>query len=178
MMARTEREEDVPQRLYAELRLPLLRFFMRRVGDRSEAEDLTQETFARLLRRRGEEDVDDSHAFVFRIAINLLHDRARRSAIRNSATLLDLDCAPVDELTAEFLEDRDPERVLLGKEDVGELVRVLDELNERTRDIFILFRLEKLKQRDIAALYGISRSTVEKEVMRATLHLSLRFGRD
>ena len=178
MPGRSVQDDDQAQRLYAELRQPLLRFFMRRVQDPADAEDLTQETFARLLRHPGDRAVADSRAFVFRVAINLLRDRARRLAVRNSATLLDLGSAPVDELTAEFVEDRDPERVLLGKEDVGRLVRVLGGLDERTRDIFILFRLEKMKQRDIAALYGISRSTIEKIIMRATLHLSLSFERD
>lgn len=177
MPGRSAQDDHQAQQLYAELRQPLLRFFMRRVGDPAEADDLTQEAFARLLRQPRSQAVADSRAFVFRIAINLLRDRARRLAVRNSVTLVDLGSAPVNELTAEFVEDRHPERVLLAKEDVGRLVHVLGELDERTRDIFILFRLEKMKQRDIAALYGISRSTVEKIIMRATLHLSLRFER-
>lgn len=177
-MPKPAQDGDPAQRLYADLRQPLLRFFMRRVGNSADAEDLTQEAFARLLRQSRDESVSDSRAFVFKIAINLLRDRGRRSATRYSATILDLSSAPIDELTLEFVEDRNPERVLLAKEDVGQLVRVLGELDERSRDIFILFRLEKMKQRDIAALYGISRSTVEKIIMRVTLHLSLRFERD
>ena len=51
---------------------------------------------------------------------------------------------------------------------------ILDELGQRTRDIYVLFRLESMKQKEIAALFGIARSTVEKEVMKATLHLALR----
>ena len=43
-------------------------------------------------------------------------------------------------------------------------------------DVFVLYRLEKMKQREIAALYGISVSSVEKYVARATEHLSLVFG--
>ncbi|MDE2306564.1 MAG: sigma-70 region 4 domain-containing protein, partial [Gammaproteobacteria bacterium] len=45
---------------------------------------------------------------------------------------------------------------------------------DRTRDIFVLFRLEHMKQKDIAALYGIAQSTVEKHVMRAVMHLATR----
>ena len=33
-----------------------------------------------------------------------------------------------------------------------------------------------MKQKDIAALYGIAQSTVEKHVMRAMLHLATRCG--
>jgi RNA polymerase sigma-70 factor (ECF subfamily) len=52
----------------------------------------------------------------------------------------------------------------------------LDALDERTKNIFILFRLEGMRQKDIAAAYGISVSTVEKHVMAAVLHLAKRFG--
>jgi len=34
-----------------------------------------------------------------------------------------------------------------------------------------------MKQKDIAVLYGIGQSTVEKHVMRAVLHLARRCGR-
>ncbi len=84
----------------------------------------------------------------------------------------------MSELTHEFVEDRTPERVLQGRDEVTEVVRALGELKERTRDIYLLFRLEQMKHREIAVLYGISQSTVEKEIMRATLHLAMRFRRD
>jgi RNA polymerase sigma-70 factor (ECF subfamily) len=54
-------------------------------------------------------------------------------------------------------------------------LKALDELGQRTRDIYVLFRLEAMKQREIAALYGLTVKSVEKHVMRATLHLALRF---
>jgi RNA polymerase sigma-70 factor (ECF subfamily) len=74
------------------------------------------------------------------------------------------------------MEERSPERVLLARESLTKVLACLDELGEKTRDIFILFRLENMKQKDIAALYGIGQSTVEKHVMKAALHLAVRFG--
>jgi len=59
-------------------------------------------------------------------------------------------------------------------ENLTGVLRTLDKLGERTRDMFILFRLENMSQGDIAALYGCSRSTVEKHVMKATFHLLLK----
>ncbi len=159
------------------LRTPLMRFFLRRVRDRVEAEDLTQEVFARLLGTAKRDRVEDPQAFVFQIALNLLTDRSRRTQRRGKAQLALVDPHRVSELTMEFVEDRTPERVLEGRDDVERVVKALGELSERTRDIYLLFRLENMKQAKIAELFGISRSTVEKEVMRATLHLSLRFGR-
>ena len=74
------------------------------------------------------------------------------------------------------MEDIDPERVLIAREDLTEVMACLDELGERTKNIFILFRLEGMRQKEIAALYGIGLSTVEKHVMAATIRLARRFG--
>jgi len=158
------------------LRGPLTRFFMRRVANAAEAEDLTQDTFTRLIAAAGGHAPIDPKAFVFRTALNLLRDRARRLQTRASAQIDTIAITPVSPVTLEFVEDRDPERVLQAQDELSHVMSVLDELKPRTRDIFLLFRLENMKQAAIADLYGISRSTVEKEVMRATLHLATRLG--
>jgi RNA polymerase sigma factor (sigma-70 family) len=159
------------------LRGPLMRFFLRRVRDRAEAEDLTQDSFARMLATARREQIEDPQAFIFQIAINLLRDRGRKSQRRGDAQLGAVDPHRISELTHEFVEDRTPERVLQARGDVAEVMRALGELGQRTADIYVLFRLENMKQAEIASVYGISRSTVEKEVMKATLHVASRFGR-
>lgn len=159
------------------LRAPLMRFFMRRLRDRAQAEDYTQECLARMVAVGEREDVDDPEAFVFRIALNLLIEEGRRRARRAQQPFLNADHHRISEATREFVEDRTPERVLEGKQTVAAVIAALDELGSRTRDIYVLFRLEKMKQYEIAEQFGISVSTVEKEVMKATLHLAIRFGR-
>ena len=72
------------------------------------------------------------------------------------------------------MEELSPERVLLSKASLKEALELLEELGERTRNIFVLFRLENMKQKEIAAFYGIGQSTVEKHVMKAVLHLAAR----
>lgn len=166
--------DDLRARLDARFRGPLMSFFLRRVRDRDEAEDLTQDVFVRLVGSASLDNIENADAFVFKVASNLLLDRARRS--RNRVEKIGLDSALVDEIAQEFVEDRGPERVLLGRQALCDVLAALDELGERTRNIFILFRLENMKQRDIAELYGISQSTVEKHVMRAVMHLAVRFG--
>jgi len=42
------------------------------------------------------------------------------------------------------------------------VVAALQELGERTRDVFMLDRLEHMKHAEIATLFGISVSAVEK----------------
>jgi len=166
--------EDLRKRLDARFRGPLMSFFLRRVRDREEAEDLTQEVFVRLIGSGSLDRIENADAFVFKVASNLLLDRARKSRRRLEKS--PLDTALVNEIAREFVEDRGPERVLLGRQTLAEVLGALDELGERTRNIFILFRLENMKQRDIAELYGIAQSTVEKHVVKAVMHLASRFG--
>jgi RNA polymerase sigma-70 factor (ECF subfamily) len=80
------------------------------------------------------------------------------------------------QLESQLVEAISPERVLLSEDSLADVLRSLEELGELTRNIFILFRLENMKQKDIAALYGIGQSTVEKHVVKAVLHLANRYG--
>ena len=154
-------------------RRPLMTFFMRRVRDPLEAEDLTQEVFARALASGELCRVERPDSFLFTIATNLLRDR-HRLAVRRSGASATADASFVK--SGELVEDRGPERVLEGYESLTEVLAALDELSRRTRDIFILFRLENMKQKDIAALYGTTQKAVEKHVLKAVMHLALRFG--
>jgi RNA polymerase sigma factor (sigma-70 family) len=161
--------------LDARFRRPLMSYFLRRLGNRSEAEDLTQQVFVRVL--AGEmAELENPQAYIFTVASNLLKDRGRATLRRGGEAVPPPEDELVDELLATLVEERSPERVLLGKEALAGVLKALDELGERTRDIFILFRLENMKQAQIASLFGISQSTVEKHVMRATAHLALRRG--
>jgi RNA polymerase sigma factor (sigma-70 family) len=153
-------------------RRPLMSFFLRRVSDHAEAEDLTQQVFLRLLASPNAKSYGLQAPLVFRIAANLLRDRRRAAGTRGEHLRL-VDDRDIDTLSA-GAEDLTPERVLLSRENLSEVLRTLDQLGPRTRDMFILFRLENMNQADIAALFGCSRSTVEKQVMKATYHLLLK----
>lgn len=168
--------EDVNKRLCARYRRPLLAYFQRRLNDRSEAEDLTQDVFVRLLAVASFDGVDNVDAYVFKIATNVLYDRHRRALRQHWEDESPLDEDIIAEIASFCVEDRGPERVLLGKEALATALKALDELGDRTRNIFVLSRLERMKQKDIAVLYGIAPSTVEKHVLRAIAHIALRLG--
>lgn len=174
-----QRDADGLIALDRTFRAPLLSFFAKRVQSRSEAEDLTQEVFIRLLRHPDRNGGRTLGAFVFTIAANLLRDRAKAAATAGDRLaqglnpLLDDATAPAPAL----IEDRNPERVLLGKEAIESVIQSLYELDDRTRDVFILSRLENMPHREIARMHGISVSMVEKLMMKAIAHLAARFMR-
>jgi RNA polymerase sigma factor (sigma-70 family) len=173
-------EQDLRDRLDAQYRGSLMAYFLRRVRDRAEAEDLTQEVFLRVVRQDESGDANRASAYIFRIAANLLHDRYRRAQTRQAAAHASLDQRPELQLApglpSNLIEDRAPERVLLARESLAEVMRALGELSERTRDVFILHRLENMRQREIAELFGLSVSAVEKHIIKATAHLLRRLG--
>ena len=164
-------------RMEAHFRPALMSFFLRRIGNYAEAQDLTQQVFVRLAAVDGLGRVEHTTGYVFTIAANLLKDRRRKMRTSPPAVCLP-DHALIDELIDGAVEDRSPERVILARETLSDVLRTLDALGEKTRDIFILFRLENMKQREIAELYGIAQSTVEKHIMKATLRLAQKYGSD
>jgi RNA polymerase sigma-70 factor (ECF subfamily) len=168
--------DPTPERALALLderyRRPLLAYFRRRLGTPADAEDLTQDVFERLLKELRATSVLNAEALIFRIAINLLRDRFRRQRTRGTPASLSSEDAT--EFADALAVDLSPERVVMGEMSLQEVDMTLRELGERTRAIFYLYRLENLKVREIAELYGISASAIEKQIAKALLHLTRR----
>jgi DNA-directed RNA polymerase specialized sigma24 family protein len=99
--------QDPAAGLDARFRRPLMKFFMRRVHDVLEAEDLTQEVFTRALSSGELSRVQRPDSFLFTVATNLLRDR-HRSAVRRSASATE--AASIAEFR-DGVEDCGPERV-------------------------------------------------------------------
>jgi RNA polymerase sigma factor (sigma-70 family) len=168
--------EQLRNELAARFQRPLMTFFLRRVRDRSLAEDLTQDVLLKVVRASEKGQIERADSYVFKVAINLLRDQRRRAQRVGPAIFLPIEADRDGHLESQLVEAISPERVLLSEDSLADVLRCLEELGELTRNIFILFRLENMKQKDIAALYGIGQSTVEKHVIKAVLHLSNRYG--
>lgn len=152
--------------LFERYRPALFSYFVRRLRKPSDAEDLVQDVFVRLSRLDPAVEVRNAEAFIFHTAVNLLRDRGRRlQAQRHVGALSVLQFEPAD-------EEPGVQRVLEARAELGEVISALKALSERTRNIFILRRLEQVKVEDIAMFYGISVSAVEHHITRAQAHLA------
>lgn len=145
-------------------RRPLLAYFLKRTRNSAEVEDLVQETFYRIIRRSGGEEIRNPEAFLFQTAANLIRDHARREATQTSSLSTFAEFTNTTEVIS-------PERVLQSKQSLKSILAALESVGEITKDIFILHRLEHMKYKEIASLYGISQSAVEKHMMKAIAHL-------
>lgn len=145
---------------------PLMRYFRRHGVAETDAEDLVQEVFVRLVRVKSLESVNNSEAFVFRVASNILRDASRRKTARQFSK------------HDEYLDDShscdiiSPERVLISREDLQGIKTEILKMPEKMRATFILHRFEGLKYREIASTLNISMSSVEKNMIQAIARIA------
>ncbi len=152
----------------ADLRHALQRFIEGRLRDRTESEDLVQETYLRLYDYRRTRSVADVGAFCFAVARNLIQDHLRRLRVR-----------PVG---AELAEDTvcpapRADEILAYRERVDLLTRALRAMPALRREVFIRRRLEEQPVATIAVDMGLGLSAVEKHVVRALADLRAALDR-
>jgi RNA polymerase sigma factor (sigma-70 family) len=165
--------DGVFESLSKRFRTPLVRFFERRIGRHSETEDLVQEVFLRLADGARLESVEHMEAYLFTAAANLLRDRQRRLSARASDAH-----EPYEDEVHGGADDRStPERALSVTQAMQQLAATLQELPERTRNVWVLYHLDDLSQADIARQLGIAISTIEKHLHRANVYLLKKIDR-
>jgi RNA polymerase sigma-70 factor (ECF subfamily) len=139
---------------------PALRRYFARRAAAADIDDLVQEVFLSLQSRGETSDIENVEGYLFRTAANVLGQRRRRSTWSwGRQEEIDDANGPADELS--------PERILIGREDFDALLVALRELPPRSRLAFMLFRVERLPQEDIARRMGISARAVRALVLRA-----------
>ena len=148
----------------------LRRFVISRIGRVPDVDDLVQEVFVRFARRDPGQAIDRLDAYLFQAANNLIRDRARRQQVRRVA-------AAEAEDAGRPAPPHSPEQLLIDRETLTQVRKALSDLPERTRHVFLLYRIDGLRHQDIAEALGMSVSTVEKDVRRAMAHLTRRVRR-
>lgn len=164
-----------------EFRRPLLSYFRRRLGKPQEAEDLVQDVFLKLGQKADLNVVDNPQGYIFKIASNQLKDHVRREVFRKQDNHVSLGDLLTEAFTTHHLvEEIEPERILMAKHRLAGVGAVLDQLSERTRSVFLLYRVDGMTRREIADHHSISVSAVDKHLARAiasvTKHLEASDG--
>lgn len=135
----------------------------RRGRSRHDADDIAQEAWIRLIRHEQAATLENPEGFMMRTAFNLSIDVHRSDISRGQELALD------DVVLA--AESPNVEEVVLGRERMGRLAVCLGRLAPKTREILLAHRLDGLSYREIADHHGLSISTVEKHIAKATLQL-------
>ncbi|SEK05530.1 RNA polymerase sigma-70 factor, ECF subfamily [Sphingobium sp. AP50] len=147
--------------LYRKEKPRLLRFFLRRLRNQADADEMAQEVLARYFKAASNLEVATPEAYLTRIATNMLRDRAELGATR-----LALRSVPLDE--ALLLTDQiDPYREASAREDVARWESLLRGLPRETVDIFLLNRLEGYSYREIGFNKRLPLWIVQKQMLKA-----------
>ena len=147
-------------------------FLVRALAHRSDAEDLTQETFLRLVRAASRYEPEGRFAaWLFRIAGNLARAEMRRRRVRGWLTGVARvqDDAVLESLPAPRAFD--PDGPLANAEIRAALAHALARLPERQRLAVLLRYFEDLPLREVAAALGIRERAAESLVARGTARL-------
>lgn len=142
---------------------PVLRRFIEgRLHDRTDSEDLLQETYLRLYDYRRTRSVADVGAFCFAVARNLIRDHRRG---RNTGPVL----VEADEMITCPAPRAD--EILSYRERVDVLRQALRAMPPLRREVFLRRRLDDQPVEAISEAVGIGRSAVDKHVSRAVADL-------
>lgn len=156
--------------LFLAHRCELQAYLTEKLRDADIAADLTQETFLRYAERREGDGAAVVHdrSYLYRTANNLAIDHVRRQARQQTDTV-------ASDYLAQMPEDRPSlEDATDARRSLDRLRAAVEELPERTRQVFVLGRLEGLPYRQIADRLGISESSVQKHLARALRHVMQR----
>ena len=156
---------------YLKYKKPLYGFVKKFVHSEELANDLAQEAFIKLWESRSKLDnVRSLKAYLFTIAKN--------HTLNNLKKVLQSDTA-MPEIIRRFKESSNSvEEQLLNKEYEAYLKKILNDLPERTRQIFIQCRDQGRTYEEVAQEMGISRDAVKKHMVNAMKYLSTSVKRD
>lgn len=148
-----------------------LRGYFRRQGITDDAEDLVQEVFIRLAQAYARMHWENPDGYVFTIASHILTDHRRKGTTRRAGQH--------DELSEDLASPGEtPERSLLNRDRLRQVVASLKTLHPNCYHSFILHRFENMPQGEIARRLGLSVSTIEKHIMTALHHLNTTLGKE
>jgi len=156
------------EKLFRRLSDQVFRYVRSMTGSDATADDVTQDTFARLWSRREHlDEVDNLPAYIFQIARRQVYNLHRDQRVRreNEAQLHDRELAAL------------PDRPDAGV-DTEILQQMLDawidELPDRQREAITLSRMDGLSHDAIADVMDISPHTVNAHIVKAMKHLRSR----
>lgn len=159
------RKQDVG-RLYRDHHGWLVAFLYRRLGDRSDAADLAQDAFLRLLKRpRTFDSRDGTRAYLSRMARGLCVDLWRRQSVEQ-AYLRALAEQPQHSPPC-------PERQALIVQALCEIDRLLQRQPVKAANAFVMAVVEGRTDKDVATALGVSDRMVRKYVARVMLECAM-----
>lgn len=164
------------EKLYREYFTPVYRYTLSLVHDPDMAEEITQETFFRALKKindyRGEASLK---VWLCQIARNLSFDSLRRQSKTTALTKHDDES---DDYELPAGSESDPEEQLLRKQTAMKIHRILHDLKEPYKEVFQLRTFGDLSFAEIGELFGKSESWARVTYYRSRMMIKEELDED
>ena len=141
--------------------------------NRSDADDVVQECFLRLYKKRAWRgipglvvEIKDERAYLARVVWRMARDRQRRPRREEGGM-------EMDTITA---TDHSPEAAAVSSSGIARIHRLIDTLPEELRQPLVLSTLEEMTSAKIGVALGIPEGTVRTRIQRARLLLKQKLG--
>jgi len=151
-------EEKVYEQLYREHAEKICYYLYYKYGDMEKAQDLVQDSYAKLWVNCSKIIFGAAKSFLYKIANN-----ASINAFVHQKTVL-----KYQKIKQKNYTNESPEFQMEEKEFMERLNKAISDLKDGQREVFLLSRIEKKTYNEIAEMLEISIKTVEKR-----MHLAL-----
>ncbi len=139
------------------------------LGNRQDAEDVTQETFITAFRKLDKfESRSSFYTWLHRIAFNAAIDLQRRKK-RTKNQFVSSEMIDTAEPTGQ--KTSSPASIVMAKETVSQVQLALSRLDEERRNIIVLRDLQGIDYAEIASMLDIPVGTVRSRLHRARIEL-------
>lgn len=160
------------ERLFGQQQAAIASFIARRVRRKSDAVDLTQEVYLRLLRLGNAGVIENPEGYLFAVAANL---------VKEHAALEVLSGVSVEVSEAQFHEALTQHPIFESAVDLDaravRLREVIGQLAPKCRAVVVLKYQQELSYGEIAVRLGISTNMVKKYLAQALVHCRRRMSR-
>ena len=164
MMLINKGDIQMMQSLFERYHIRIYNYCLKLTKNRAVSEDITQDTFYKIIKYRKSFKDKTFAAWIFTITRNLCidHLKKNKSSALNTVSLEDK-----QETNSYENDDKN--------EAIEQLKISLNKLGTLDRELIILSRYEKLKYKDIANIVKISESAVKTRIHRALQKLKLYY---
>lgn len=150
---------------------------LRMLGNRAEAEDLTQEVFVQVFKAIGTFRGDSKlSTWIYRIAVNLCKNRSKYLRVRHAGEQDELEAVaervPLGQATkANVAQIERPDEAMAGKQVERIVQNAILQIDPTFRECLILRDVEELSYEEIEQITGLPAGTVKSRIFRARAQL-------
>mgnify|MGYP001791474217 CR=1 FL=1 len=142
--------------IYNELGTPLRNFLFYKTGSLEQSKDLAQEAFIRLWNNVDRVQPGKMKNYLFTIANRLFLDETDHQKVKLKFQY--------SQKSTEAMLESNPEYIYRQEEFKESLEAAISDLSEQRRTVFLMSRIDKMANKEIAEALNITVKTVEKHI--------------